>query len=287
MFTRTHHHRASGLAVCLLLLVGPFMPWAAADHITGIEPEVFINGEEVGFLDIQRVTVDGDEGLIGFFQATKQNPDGTRMTLRQFEASLGQGHLQWFQKVVQDNNPPRDAMNQLLVPPYIDPPNDGFSNQWADELPWYFDDHEPTPAELGGRDWSAGTLLANNIRDQFGVLFYHDGPETNAGDRVSFVTFLVYDHGDQTYSVLAGFSWSILGGGGGLGGNRVHIETLEADAVFLSEYADEIAAFGYTFLPEPPAVLLMWLGMAALGLETWRRRRFHVRSGNSPAIAVP
>jgi hypothetical protein len=261
----TAARRTAGLlAIFLVALVSPLVrggPVSGTAQL-GIEQDIFVNGEVIGFLDIRSVTTpDGNEGLIGIFKVFKHNPDGTTMTLKELETSLGQDHLQWFQKVTRDTDPPDDSRGNQLKVPYIDPPPNGTSTMWADEIPWYFDEHAPSDAERGGRDWSPGVLLENNINNNFGILAYHDGPMGDKGLEVSFATFLVSDYGSSNYSVLGGFSWSIKVDNDGL----THVETLEKNAPFV--YTDEIYnEFGYTLVPEPSTWFLATIGLFMIGL---------------------
>jgi hypothetical protein len=277
-----------------LLAVGPWSQPAFADPIpiSGVEQPVIVNGEEIGFLDIRSIQIsedDRNQGVIGFFQIEKKNPDGTRMSFQQLEASLGEDHLNWFQKITSDTNPPKDVAGNVLKAPYIDPPPGGYSDHWADELPWYYDEHMPTEAELAGREWNPRLLLDNRINDTLGRLTYSDGPEGSRGGKVSFATFLVSVNNDNTYSPLAGFTWSVeFGGGGGLPDDTTYISSLTANAPFVADYATEIYdQFGWKAVPapEPSTVVLLGIGLAGLGLGgTIRRlRRPPPGTGSSPA----
>ena len=275
--------RSARLAV--LLLVGFWGQAAYGGPLpppSGIDQPVFVNGEEIGFFDIRGVTDnDGDQGLVGFFQTTKQNPDKTRMTFQQLYASLGIDHLNWFQKVISDTNPPLDARGNRLRAPYIDPPAGGYSDLWSDELPWYLDEQAPSRVEQGGREWSPQFLLDNNINETFGLLRYFDKPQGTRGNRIGFATFLVGVRSDNTYVPLGGFSWGVEFGGGGLPGDTTYVSSLNKNAPFRDEYAREIYDdFGWTrAAPEPSSSLLLVIGFAGMGVFAARRSAAGVRHG--------
>jgi hypothetical protein len=248
---------------------------------SGIDQPVLVNGEEIGFFDIRVVTDnDGDQGLVGTFQVTKQNPDKTRMTFQKLYASLGIDHLNWFQKVTSDTSPPLDSRGNRLKAPYIDPPAGGYSDLWSDELPWYLDEQAPSKDELGGREWSPQFLLENNINETFGLLRYFDKPQGKRGNQISFATFLVGVRSDGTYVPLSGFSWGVEFGGGGLPGDTTYVSSSNKNAPFLAEYATEIYDdFGWTqATPEPSSSLLLVIGFAGMGPFAARRSATGVRN---------
>jgi hypothetical protein len=159
---------------------------------------VGVNGKALGeiALEVHR-DLRGSQGLEGAF-----TPTGMTLTdIRQYLGSKEQDrkvptHLNWLQVLTSSNLP-------LPSPqaPFIDPIIGGFSKQWADNLPWYFDE-ELTPDPLpAGKEYGAFALQENTIGDsQLKYIDYVVGHPI--GTEFSFQTFLVADYGDKTYRPL-------------------------------------------------------------------------------------
>jgi hypothetical protein len=171
---------------------------------------VGVNGKALGKIEL---TVQEDfyrnQGLEGAF-----TPTGMTLTdIRRYLGSKEQDrkvptHLNWLQVLTSSNLP-------LPSPqaPSIDPIIGGFSKQWADNLPWYFDEElRPDPLPVGkeyGGSQSGFGLQGNTIGDS--LLQYSDFVKGHPiGTEFSFQTFLVADYGDKTYRPLDdGFQWSV------------------------------------------------------------------------------
>jgi len=220
--------------LCLLafeLLVTP-----SALDLNPVEFDVVINNEVVGQVAVSdRTNAEGEGGLFADFTATGR-------TLEQLYTHLklgSQGHLNWFQIITDTNIPNQDIQGNPLTVPYIDPPKGGTLNLWADDVPWYLNESVKPSAdtrveipELQLEYQSFGSILG-----------YEDFPFGPPGRTISFETFLVADFGDQTYDTLGGFSWTAEVGGNGL----TDIISLEAGAVFTSDYAQQIEnEFGWS-----------------------------------------
>ena len=251
----------------IFLFAALFLSSATAYAVVPVDFDIFGSGEKVGAIHIEMKPNGANFGLIGSFRVTKDE-DGIPLTLNELENFLGQDHLNWFQKVVGDTNQPNDANGNPLVPPYIDPPINGYDFQWADDRPWYFDEFSK-PAD-DPRDWSAAFLLSNNTDGS--LLDYFDFPsDSKAGTTLDFATFLVSDYGNQRYSVLGGFSWSTLTEKNE-GQAFTSITSLTAGTSFRGEYADEIQReFGWNLIPEPSSALL--LSLSILGIALIRRNK--------------
>lgn len=124
-------------------------------------------------------------------------------TLGDAAKQCGEDHFNWYQIVVKDNKPPVDAGGNRLVAPYVDPPNGGYGNdpttpgndtQWADNLPWYYDEGaDPAPGTPGFVD---GFNLLDNITGN--TLSFFDSPGGPAGTILSFHTWLASVNADGT-----------------------------------------------------------------------------------------
>jgi len=189
-----------------------------------------------------------------------QGPQGaftpTGMTLTGIREYLGDKeqdekvptHLNWLQVLTSSNLP-------LPSPqaPFIDPIIGGFSKQWADNLPWYFDEElspDPLPVgkEYGGSQSDFG-LQRNTINDS--ELIYFDFVKGHPiGTELSFQTFLVADYGDNTYRPLDdGFQWSVKVEPGrvnpSLGVTKIQ-DQINKVKYNPSEFDSLVSAFGYT-----------------------------------------
>jgi hypothetical protein len=131
-----------------------------------------------------------------------------RTTLAAASKSVGVSHFNWYQFLVKDTDPPKDASGQRLQAPFIDPPCGGYGGldrDWADQLPWYWDEAEP-PGPGGGHA-DRGNQLDVNLED--GSLFHSDAPDGAPGTKLVFRTYLtgVAEQGSAPV-FLGGWSWS-------------------------------------------------------------------------------
>jgi len=273
-------HQPITMVVCALIGFLALSP-EAAGVITIPDPITFdveVGGEKIGEIsaEVEGLGLGGDvrgtEGLEAKFQSTKLNPDGSTMTLDELEASLGQDHLNWFQKVTKDTNPPDDSEGNPLTVPYIDPPRGGYGDPFplaGDDAPWYLQETPNPPGETRPQ----GILLSDNTMGS--MLLFEDQPAIPniAGASVSFDTFLISDFGNKSYQVLGdGFSWTVTMEEVAGVGILAHVTSLTKGTKFLQEYRQEISEeFGYSMVPEPSSIILFGAGL--LGAAGFRRRR--------------
>ncbi|HAX88152.1 MAG TPA: hypothetical protein DCY91_18260 [Cyanobacteria bacterium UBA11370] len=251
-----------GIATLFDILVGKATFGATLDTINF---DVIVNNKIVGQVGASsRVNAENEGGIFADFTATGR-------TLEQLYTHLGlgsQGHLNWFQIIIDTNFPNLDIQGNPLTVPYIDPPKGGTLNLWADNVPWYLNESAKPSADTR----SEIPELQLDSQSFGSVLGYEDFPFGSVGRYVSFKTFLVADFGNQTYDVLGGFSWQVESNqpkepftdtnGNGIwdagepftdtNGNGVldgltEVTALQSRAVFTSAYADQIETeFGYT-----------------------------------------
>ena len=268
--------RIGGFAILWSLCV------SAPAYAVLIDPlmcDVTVNGDTIGTITMKVSSFGlgggliGIQGLVGDFDVTKKKSDGTTMTVKELEQSLGQDHLNWFQKVVGDTNPQKDSSGNTLTVPYVDPPKGGYNDLWGDDAPWYWNE---TPKPAGETRPEAGQL-SNQVMGS--SLAFEDFPSVVemgkpvAGAKVDFATFLISDFGNKTYQVLSGgISWGITMETVADKGVFPHVTSLAKGATFTTEYATEIKdGFGYSMVPEPFTWVLF--GSGFLGVVGRRRRR--------------
>ena len=151
------------------------------------------NGMQVGTLSF---TAAGG-GITGGFTATIDTDGDGKPSLAEAAAKCDEDHFNWYQIVTADTNPPNDAGGNPLAPPYVDPPPGGYGPpgaQWADNLPWYFDEGPDPPAGTPG--FSDGFHIDDVVKDPNGDgvnehLQFFDFPNDADGNSVSFKTWLV------------------------------------------------------------------------------------------------
>jgi hypothetical protein len=166
---------------------------------------VEVNGKALGEIALEvKKDLQGSQGLEGAF-----TPTG--MTLSDLLGYLGKKeqdkkaptHLNWLQVLTSANLPLPNP--QALS---IDPIRGGFSRQWADNLPWYFDEEPPPNPLPEGKRYGAFVLQEYTTPSQLKYIDFVVGHPVGA--EFSFQTFLVADYGDMTYRPLDyGFQWSV------------------------------------------------------------------------------
>lgn len=189
-------------------------PFAPATGVVAPRPPsltypVYCAGQLVGYVDAG-VSPNGRGVNAGF------TPSGS-LTLDQVEALCGEDHLNWFQVVTFDNHPPRDANGNRLSAPYCDPPPGGYSNQWADRLPWYWDEGADPPAGTPGFDdgYNIDDHTGTNPNNHKEYVQFEDFPAGQAGTVLWFRTSLASLNADGTiHSWHGGFSWDWTNSGG-------------------------------------------------------------------------
>jgi hypothetical protein len=236
--------------------------------VTRITFNVKVKNETVGLIDLKTDPFfDNDEntdiGLNGAFKVTKQNNDGTTMTIEQLqneirrETGFDNFHFNWLQIVTRDTAPkrPNDVNGNPLFASYIDLPKNGYelpSNEdgkWGDEVPWYFDEYEKPNDNNDVRYWDFGNLLDERVEGTNLNFQDYPGDEEGIGNELDFLTFLVGDFGNQTYDYLGGFDWSTRIEDDGFT-DVTRLEALDEDAELPVNYQQQVLnEFGYTRVP--------------------------------------
>jgi hypothetical protein len=220
---------------------------------------------------IGEVTVNANgTGISGGFTSLVPNP-GTP-SLAGAAAACGEDHFNWYQIVTADNQTPAG-----LTVPYVDPPSGGypiaFDNTWADTLPWYYDEWNPSPVPPG-RTFVPGLTIQSKTHPN--LLDFGDFPGGAAGLNLSFKTWLVsLNANGSLHTFHSGFSWDYTQPGARVTGSVSNIQSL-GDEWFTSpnpptaaEYNNIIGGFT-TAVPEPSTLLLLSGGTV---LFLFRRRR--------------
>lgn len=158
------------------------------------------NGRAIGVVGVGH-TNDVEAGIEAAFEPAT--------ALNVAAESVGASHFNWYQYLVEDTDPPKDAGGNRLQAPFVDPPCGGYGGRdrdWSDHLPWYWDETEPPRAEARHAD--PDNQLDENIEDE--TLFLSDAPGGANGTELSFRTYLtgVPDQGDSPV-FLGGFGWSV------------------------------------------------------------------------------
>ena len=193
-------------------------------------------------------------GITGGFTSVLGGPPAT---LKAAAIACGEDHWNWYQVVTADN--------QIPGAPYVDPPKGGLGPQWADNLPWYFDE-QPVPNPL------PDGKVADNPRDVYQLsknstdptLKYFDFPGGDPGLNLSFKTWLVSLNADSSlHSFHEGFSWdfsiTLLPVSVSSATNLKVLAGLPGNA----DYQNLIGGFA-TAVPEPQVWILMLAGLGLL-----------------------
>ncbi len=245
------------LGACLVVAIG-FTSLAQALTIP-----VNCNGQHVGDITVNT----SGSGVAGGFTSIV----GTPPSLAAAAQICEEDHFNWYQVITADNMPPNDAGGQPLVPPYPDPPPGGYgppSTQWADNLPWYWDEGaDPPPATPGFAD---GYNLDDNLQDispadgTDDTLNFADYPGGAAGSSVTFKTWLVSLNADGSlHGFHSGFEWMWSNPTGGAGSSTITPGALTPQA--------GQALYNSLAVPEPASFAMMAFAVCAfLG---WHGRR--------------
>lgn len=258
-------------AVALVMLLGITPATALTIPVTAPD------GTQVGEV---RVHIAPDlSGVMGAFVSSYGDPP----SLAAAAAACGEHHFNWYQLVMSDNMPPNGPDGKPLTAPYWDPPFGGYGppdRQWADNLPWYWDEGADPPRGTPG--FYDGLHLDDNLHDRNGdgvkeVLGFNDFPSGPLGTEVVFQTWLVSLNEDGSlHSFHGGFAWSWTNpDDGDWGGGRwpwplgMGIATLDEGQTPLTP-EQGLAAFRQS-IPDPGSLTLLVLGLC--GALAARRRR--------------
>jgi len=219
-------------------------------------------------------------GVMGGFVSSYGDPP----SLGAAAAKCGEDHFNWYQLVMSDNNPPHGPDGKPLTAPYWDPPLGGYGwpdTQWADRLPWYWDEGPNPPPGTPGFDSRYKT--ENRLFDPNGdgvkeVLDYQDFPGGPLGTEVQFQTWLVSLNADGSlHSFHGGFSWTWTNPDVDPEGNAFRrwlppgsgLAFLDEGQIPLTP-EEGLAAYSRT-IPEPSGIMLL---IIVIGTRVARRRRY-------------
>jgi hypothetical protein len=236
------------------LAAGLLLAGSAASLFAGVDFDVVCNGDTVGSVSVDS---NGSGAIVGGFTSSVGGPPPT---VAAAAAACDQDHFNWYQIVVSDNHPPKDANGNVLNPPYVDPPPGGYSNQWADALPWYWDEY---PAPAGTANYDPDLQLSAQVTGD--MLNFSDAPNGSAGTSLEFETWLVSVNADGSLDgFFDGFSWDWTNADP-LAGNVVSNIQLIDGPPTEEEYEDLIGGF-LTSVPEPSTWVLMVGALAGLAV---------------------
>lgn len=202
------------------------------------------NGNTVGNI----VVNPSGTGISGGFTSTTGKPP----SLADAAKACGETQFNWYQVVTADNGKAKDSSGKALTAPYVDPPPGGYSDQWADNLPWYYD---MTPPPKGAKDVDPNLQLSKNTTAD--TLNYSDFPMSSGN--ISFSTWLVSLNADGSLQAFdGGFSWDY-------DTKNNDVENLMATAGSPPDkyYKDIIGGFAAT-VPEPSTWVLLIAGFAGV-----------------------
>lgn len=234
------------LAAAAALLVVSAPSWALLIPVK-------CNNVVVGNIDVNVAA--GGNGITGGFTSVTGGPPPT---LKAAATACGEDHFNWYQVVTADN--------QIPGAPYVDPPKGGLGKQWADDLPWYFDERPvPNPLPPGKvADVPPNAFqLGPNSTDP--TLTYFDFPGGAPGLKLSFKTWLVSLNADSSFhSFHEGFSWDFSITLGPLDiSTAENLKALDGGPG-RALYNDLIGGFA-TSVPEPESWGLMLAGLLLAG----------------------
>lgn len=238
-------------ALAVLSLLFSCFSWAAP-----ITFDIICGGVTVGVVSVGA----GGGGVSGDFTSSVGGPP---TTLAAAAAQCGEHHFNWYQ-IVSGTHP--------LIPgggPQVDPQPGGQGGQWADNLPWYWDETSPpngTPGFEPGLQLGANTTASQ--------LHFEDFPNGPNGTSIMFMTWLVSLNADGSFhSWHEGFSWTWMRAANGT--VTVGDPVSKGPGVFptTAQYGDLITGFA-TSVPEPQSALCFLAGLAACWALRGRSVRF-------------
>lgn len=209
--------RRFGVILCFAFLGMGFNSIAHA-----IQYPIFCDGDFVGEVTVNPL----DSGVFGGFTSFVGMPP----SLDAAAQICDEDHFNWFQVIIADNDPLNDVNGVQQSPPYIDPPLGGYGppdTQWADDLPWLWDEGPDPPLGTPGFDdgfYNLEDVLLDNLGSD-GVadtLLFDDVPGGFFGSAVAFQTWLVsLDADGSLHEFHEGFAWSWSNPSGGDGASVV------------------------------------------------------------------
>lgn len=238
--------------------------WAQPARANDLSFPVIVNPYSPCSLGTISVQEDEDEfglgGVTGFTPANGGTLEDATKACGQDETSLN-----WLQIVTAQ---PALSDIEYGPAPHVDPP-----------LTLLFNG-EPNPAAdgNGGDPWYLWGDSLPPLSDT--LLPFSDAPDLSSGGAISFDTYLVSLYSDNTYDVLAGFTWSAT--------DTDHVVTIEFSelSVYPSKYVELVFNYGPNHwayrapyepsglqAPEPSVWWLMMLGLAGVGVAARARTR--------------
>ena len=201
--------KAYQISECLAkssLLIASFL-FCATNRANALSIHINCEGMLVGEINVG-ISGAGISG--GFVTNSPMFP-----TLASAAAKCGEDHFNWYQIVTADNMPPVNSAGVRLTPPYIDPPSGGYGNdpmtggddtQWADNLPWYWDEQVPAPGTPG---YFPNLQLSANVTAN--TLNFADFPGGPDGTTLAFITKLASINTDGSlHRLYGGFLWDYV-----------------------------------------------------------------------------
>jgi hypothetical protein len=170
---------------------------------------------------------DDTDGRIAGVKGELELQDTTKYkTLKDLAQKLGFDHFNWYQIAVEFNPDKNDknyldlynAQGTALAKTFIDPPPGGLAKknannqlelvQWADKLPWYWDEKSPAAGSDEEKKWDKDYAVSSRTTNT--TLSYVDRPNFPFKAVIKFKTWLVgVDKDGKLKQFFGGFSWSL------------------------------------------------------------------------------